>query len=178
MHRFSLSGSGWGKMGRYFCCKKDLLIPSYMLDKVWNLNKATKANIFIIFDTFMFRLPQVPIKMDLHVCKHKMTPKGISLTIVGEKLFLRNKLNALENTSNSAGRGSSIRCGSAWYADGGGFDPHVRKHSFVEFGHEIISTVILFPFRWFKKGSCQLLAKECALSTGKLPRRLAQELYW
>ena len=31
------------------------------------------------------------------------------------------------------------------------------------------------PFRWFKKGSCQLLAKECALSTGKLPRRLAQE---
>ena len=31
------------------------------------------------------------------------------------------------------------------------------------------------PFRWFKKSSCQLLAKECALSTGKLPRRLAQE---
>ena len=30
------------------------------------------------------------------------------------------------------------------------------------------------PFRWFKKGSFQLLAKECALSTGKLPRRLAQ----
>ena len=31
------------------------------------------------------------------------------------------------------------------------------------------------PFRWFKKGSCQLLAKEWTLSTGKLPRRLAQE---
>ena len=31
------------------------------------------------------------------------------------------------------------------------------------------------PFHWFKKGSCQLLAKEWALSTGKLPRRLAQE---
>ena len=30
-------------------------------------------------------------------------------------------------------------------------------------------------FHWFKKSSCQLLAKECALSTGKLPRRLAQE---
>ena len=26
--------------------------------------------------------------------------------------------------------------------------------------HEIIATVI--PFRWFKKGSCQFLAKECA----------------
>ena len=33
------------------------------------------------------------------------------------------------------------------------------------------------PFRWFKKGSCQLLAKECALSTGKLPRTLAQEVW-
>ena len=30
-------------------------------------------------------------------------------------------------------------------------------------------------FRWFKKSSRQLLAKECAISTGKLPRRLAQE---
>ena len=30
-------------------------------------------------------------------------------------------------------------------------------------------------FRWFKKSSCQLLAKEWALGTGKLPRRLAQE---
>ena len=37
---------------------------------------------------------------------------------------------------------------------------------------------LLWPFslfRWFKKSSCHLLAKECALSTGKLPRRLAQE---
>ena len=32
---------------------------------------------------------------------------------------------------------------SAWYADGRGFDHHVRQHSFVEFGHEIISTAIL-----------------------------------
>ena len=31
------------------------------------------------------------------------------------------------------------------------------------------------PFRRFKKGSCQLLAKEWALIIGKLPRRLAQE---
>ena len=30
-------------------------------------------------------------------------------------------------------------------------------------------------FRYFKKSSCQLLAKECALSTGKLPTRLFQE---
>ena len=39
--------------------------------------------------------------------------------------------------------GSSVGSASAWYADGHGFDPHVRQHSFVEFGHEIISTAIL-----------------------------------
>ena len=43
-----------------------------------------------------------------------------------------------------AGRGSSIGCASAWYADGRGFDPHARQHSFGEFGHEIIPTAILF----------------------------------
>ena len=31
-------------------------------------------------------------------------------------------------------------------------------------------------FLWFKKSSCQLLAKESALSTGKLPRRFGQEV--
>ena len=31
------------------------------------------------------------------------------------------------------------------------------------------------PFHWFKKGSCQLLAKDWALNIGKLCRRLAQE---
>ena len=33
------------------------------------------------------------------------------------------------------------------------------------------------PFYWFKKGSCQLLAKEWALSTDKLSRKVAQEQY-
>ena len=36
-----------------------------------------------------------------------------------------------------AGRNSSDGCASAWYADGRGFDPHVRQHSFVEVCHEI-----------------------------------------
>ena len=42
----------------------------------------------------------------------------------------------------------------------------------------LVVKVFLRPFspcRCFKKGSCQLLAKECALNTDKLPRRLAQE---
>ena len=46
------------------------------------------------------------------------------------------------------------------------------------FRGDLVMKTFLRPFslfRWFKKSSCQLLAKECALSTGKLPRRLAQE---
>ena len=46
------------------------------------------------------------------------------------------------------------------------------------FRGDLVMKTFLRPFslfRWFKKSRCQLLAKECALSTGKLPRRLAQE---
>ena len=43
----------------------------------------------------------------------------------------------------------------------------VRSHTFVEIDHEIISTVILLPSAdLFKKGCCQLQAKECARITG------------
>ena len=38
--------------------------------------------------------------------------------------------------------------------------PPDPQHSFVEIGHEIISTVILS--RCLKKDSCRFLAKECA----------------
>ena len=64
---------------------------------------------------------------------------------------------------------------SAWYADGRGFDPHVRQN-ILSWSLAMKKFLRPFsPFRWFKKGSYQLLAKECALNTGKLPRRLAQE---
>ena len=44
-----------------------------------------------------------------------------------------------------------------------------RSHTFVEIDHETISTVILLPSaESFKKGCCQLQAKVCARSTGKL----------
>ena len=46
------------------------------------------------------------------------------------------------------------------------------------FRGDLVMKTFLRPFSlfcWFKKSSCQLLAKECALNTGKLPRRLAQE---
>ena len=43
----------------------------------------------------------------------------------------------------------------------------VRSHTFVEIGHEKISTVILLPSAdSFKKGCCQLQAKVCARITG------------
>ena len=42
-----------------------------------------------------------------------------------------------------------------------------RSHTFVEIGHEIISTVILLPSAdSFKKGCCQLQANVCAQITG------------
>ena len=46
-------------------------------------------------------------------------------------------------------------------ADGRGFDPRVRRHSFMEIGHEIISTTIL-SLPLIQVGQ----VKWCALSTG------------
>ena len=34
-------------------------------------------------------------------------------------------------------------CASAWYANGRELDPHIRLHSFMKFGQEIISMAIL-----------------------------------
>ena len=71
-------------------------------------------------------------------------------------------------------RGSLIGSVSAWHASGPEFEPHVRHILSWILGHE----KILGPFslfRWIKKSSFQFMAKECALNTGKLPRRLAQE---
>ena len=45
--------------------------------------------------------------------------------------------------SSDTVHGSSVGSASAWYADARRFDPHVQQHSFVEIGHEIISTAIL-----------------------------------
>ena len=45
---------------------------------------------------------------------------------------------------------SSVGCTSAWYADGRGFNPHIRQYSFVETCDEILSTALISPYRWFK----------------------------
>ena len=45
--------------------------------------------------------------------------------------------------AKTAGPGSLVRCGFAWYSDGWRFDPAVRQHFFMETGHEVTSTAIL-----------------------------------
>ena len=70
------------------------------------------------------------------------------------------------------GRASSVGCAYR-LVDGRGFGPHARHILSWRFGHEKKFTI----FSPFKKGSCQLLAKEYVLSTCKLPRRLAQEVW-
>ena len=66
-----------------------------------------------------------------------------------------------------------IRCTSDCYLGGCGFDPSVQQHTFVEIGHEIISTAIIcLPLIHVGQLSVTLLAKGCALSTGQsLPRK-------
>ena len=74
-----------------------------------------------------------------------------------------------------AGPGSLIRCASVCYANGRG---SILTSGKTFFCWDLIMKKILRPFsplRWLKKGSCQLLAKECELSTGKLSRMFAQE---
>ena len=65
-------------------------------------------------------------------------------------------------SKRSTESGSSVGSSSAWYSDGRGFEHPVRQ----EIGHEIISTAI-HSLSLIQAGSCQLLAKETALSTGK-----------
>ena len=55
-----------------------------------------------------------------------------------------------------------IGCMSDWWSGGCGFDPHRVCNIFSwRFDHEIFSQSFS-PFHWFKKGSCQFPAKECA----------------
>ena len=65
-------------------------------------------------------------------------------------------------TPSKFGRGSLIGSVFAWHVNGPEFDHRIQYILSWRLGHENISTAIL-SFRWFKKSSCQLLAKECEL---------------
>ena len=68
----------------------------------------------------------------------------IILGIVYNRIYFDMTIVSVNNTSaaicmkiyESRAR-SSVGCASAWHADGRGFDPRVRQHSFMEIGHEI-----------------------------------------
>ena len=63
---------------------------------------------------------------------------------------------------------------SAWYADSRGFNPHVRQHSFIKIGHEIICTAIL-SLPLIQEEQLSVTGERMdTTSTGKLPRRLTQ----
>ena len=64
--------------------------------------------------------------------------------------------------SGNTGLGGSVGCASDWWSGGCGFDP-ARSTTFFH-GNLIMNffTVIFSTFRWFKKDTCQFLAKECA----------------
>ena len=67
---------------------------------------------------------------------------------------------------SAVGNVSGYRCVSDCNSRGREFDPG-PVNTIVEIDHEIISTVILLPSAdSFKKGCCQLQAKECARITG------------
>ena len=56
--------------------------------------------------------------------------------------WVNNYLNFYAHTIRRIGEGRAWIV-SAQYAGSRGFNPHIRQHSFVEFGHEVISKVSL-----------------------------------
>ena len=74
--------------------------------------------------------------------------------------------------SQVTGRGSSIGSVFAWHASDPEFDPHVRHVLSWKLGHEITA---IFPLPLIQEEQLSVTGEECALITGKLPRRLAQE---
>ena len=88
------------------------------------------------------------------------------------QIFQRRKSSFIPCFLNvfEAGRASSVGCAYRLVSRRSRVRSALPAHSFVEICM-VMKNILrpLSPFRWFKKGSCQLLVKECALSTGKLP---------
>ena len=62
----------------------------------------------------------------------------------------------------------------AWHASGPKFDTHIWQILSWRLGHEKISTAIL-PLQLIQEEQLSVTSERMSLSTGKLPRRLAQE---
>ena len=75
--------------------------------------------------------------------KKKQTNKQNNIEDPAKILYNVN-WSCTKSGSEFAGRGGSIGCVSAWYADRSGLDPRVRQNILsMRFGHEKNSTTIL-----------------------------------
>ena len=93
---------------------------------------------------------------------HTLGPRLLSFLNRGQRCLVNSRWSP--SVTEQRGRGSSIGNVPAWDATGPEFDPHVRHILSWRLGHK----KILLPFscfRWFKMSNCQLLVKDCALST-------------
>ena len=68
----------------------------------------------------------------------------------------------LKLVQDHAGLGGSVGCTSDWWSGGFGFGPH--RVGYIHYWRLVMKYFLwsFSPLRWFKKGSCQFLMKECA----------------
>ena len=97
----------------------------------------------------------------------------IYLNYVYLQIFQRRKSPFIPCCLNvfEAGRANSVGCAYCLVSRWSWVRSSRPAHSFMEICMVMKKNILrpLSTFRLFKKGSCQLLTKECALSTGKLP---------
>ena len=97
-------------------------------------------------------------------------------------LSIETGANTIDPDQNAASGhcllGGSVGCTSDWWSGGCRFDPRwdgkilswrlIMKYFLRSFS----------PFRWFKKGSCQLLAKECTILVNRLENQACPVKVW
>ena len=110
-------------------------------------------------ERYMYGLPHISVK--------RTWPRRTRGSVVGLLKTIRPQ-SYVARPPSALGSDSDCESWGRW------FEP--RPATF--FRGDLVMKIFLrpfSPFRWFKKCSCQLLAKGWILSTGKLSRRPAQE---
>ena len=138
-------------------------MPFFVLSSVYYVCFKSES---IIVRPVTYDLPRIGIWI---TCISQFSEPWIAPWLYGPLTFCH-----MGNTEVT-GCGSLIGSVSTWHASG----PPVRSLSgtFIRGGLVMKKkkTTAILPLPLMKKSSCQLLAKEYALSTGKLHRRLAKE---
>ena len=148
-----------------------------LADSIYNILTffaEKKLSSFHIF--FSQKFQHICVSLDLNF-NESLTNDVVSFEQLGPEIFcigrqLPKTGNCLPDTFTSvwAGLSGSIGCVFDWCSGGCGFDP-------CQVGNSLPWRLIMkyflrsfSPFCWFKKGSCQFLAKKCAVQywlTGK-----------